>query len=285
MAIHSYGPLNVTLLIEKLVPDVVPEAGWKRFWDAARKGLKKDPLVQLPAKRSESIELLSTEKSYDGKWFDRLAAERNMEQVLKLIEEFLTEERGRALDDAEAKIFANRLGFVILGAGEKQPGLTARAVMASRNLRLKAEEAKDQTTMHMFLEPNLFLRTLEELSAAQVRRFLELILEDNRDTALNLWIRLLPEVDTSVVSDLIELLARHGREEECAEIIRGLIRKQGIDVDLLAWIWRNPERIDAWSLGDIPQLADLTLRALEHDHAGARLRVQNQLRDRFKQPD
>ncbi|NIP97349.1 MAG: hypothetical protein GWO24_29500, partial [Akkermansiaceae bacterium] len=47
--LRSYGPRTVAELQAELVPNVVPEMKWKRFWDAARAALKKDPLVDLPA--------------------------------------------------------------------------------------------------------------------------------------------------------------------------------------------------------------------------------------------
>ena len=40
---------------KRLVPDVVAEADWKRFWDAARRGLKQDPLVKLPERQQSGV--------------------------------------------------------------------------------------------------------------------------------------------------------------------------------------------------------------------------------------
>ena len=82
IALQSYGPLSADVLKEILVDGIVAANGWKDFWDRARKGLKRDPLVAMPAKRSEAIRLLSSERSYDEKWFEALAEERDPQVIL-----------------------------------------------------------------------------------------------------------------------------------------------------------------------------------------------------------
>ena len=72
LALASFGPMPAPVLQETLVQaGVVAEADWKRFWEAARKGLKADPLVEVPSKRTEPIRLLDSAGGDEDAWFDR----------------------------------------------------------------------------------------------------------------------------------------------------------------------------------------------------------------------
>ena len=72
ITLRSYGPLSLNLIQDHLVPDLIAtEAEWKKFWDAARKDLKNDPLIEIPAKRTEPLRLRRKAKAYDQTWFEK----------------------------------------------------------------------------------------------------------------------------------------------------------------------------------------------------------------------
>ena len=37
LALKSYGNMSVTVLTDKLVPSIIPENDWKKFWDGQGK--------------------------------------------------------------------------------------------------------------------------------------------------------------------------------------------------------------------------------------------------------
>ena len=65
----------------------MPQAQWKRFWDAARKALKNDPLIEIPSKRSEPIIVREQELAFDRNWFTALRAERDIPAIMHSIAE------------------------------------------------------------------------------------------------------------------------------------------------------------------------------------------------------
>ena len=131
LALADFGSLPAAALQSKLIEsDVVPENEWKRFWDAARKVLKADPMVEIPAKRTEPLRLLDRASGYDDSWFDKLANERDLKEILARGRELAESPASlAAIQPAQKQILANRKAFVLLGATSRQPGLKMLAAM------------------------------------------------------------------------------------------------------------------------------------------------------------
>ncbi len=284
MALRSYGPLTAVQLQETLSPRLFPAEDWKRFWEVARRELKKDPLVSLPAKRTEPLSLLATAKEYDAAWFGRLAEERDLATVLEKVDELLEEKR-EGLDDAAREVLANRLAFVVKGARRDQPGEVARAVMAAEILKLPAERVDVARHVESFLKPDRFLDITRALPARMVRPFLDFLLARSRDRLIELLLGLLPRLNLVTLGEAIEVLCEQGAEARCAELVRTAVAGQTVEVELLYWISRNPAKRVEWSLGSLPLIGHLILNELEKDYGGERLKAQNMLRNRYGQPE
>lgn len=292
-ALRSYGPLAVPQLQEKLVPRVVAEADWKRFWDAARRDLKKDPLVHLPARRTEPLRLLEREKSYDGEWFNALAAERDMETVLSRAEELAGAEA--PLDEASRRVVGERLAFVIKGAGRPPsrgsggtggaPEMVARAVLAADALKVPVELVDVAARVEGFFHEALFLGVTRSLPARAVRPFVRLLAARDKARMADLLLKLLNRLNLVTLNEAIDFLVAGGDEARCAAVLQEAMRGQTAEVEVLYWVSRNPGRVEQWSLGTLPELAHLALIEIEKDYSGDRLKVQNMLRGRFEQND
>src|SRR5256886_8979758 len=60
----SGGKATVSQISEWLIGDVFDEAGWKRWWESAKKLLKKDGHFVIPTKKTEPIQLRSAPVSH-----------------------------------------------------------------------------------------------------------------------------------------------------------------------------------------------------------------------------
>ncbi|MBN1269997.1 MAG: GreA/GreB family elongation factor [Kiritimatiellae bacterium] len=283
LTLRSYGPLNAVQLQDVLVPRILPEADWKRFWEVARRGLKKDPLVEVPARRTDPIRLLKQEKSYDAEWFAGLRSERRIEQVLEMIEEFKAQGDAAGADEGMREALADRLSFVFKGAGAKTPEYAAAALMLARELAVPLAQGESGVLIERYLEPNAFLAAVRGLPARDVGRFLGHLREHDADRLMTMLVGLVPRLELTVLNEALDLLIAGGREEDCARAVRELTEGQVADVEVLYWLFRHPDRMQAWSLGTVQDLARWMLRAIEYDHSGEKLKTQNQLRSRFSE--
>ncbi|NKB23834.1 MAG: hypothetical protein GKR87_05540 [Kiritimatiellae bacterium] len=285
-ALKDYGPMSIAILQEKLVPSLVKETEWKRFWEGSRKELKKDPCVDIPSKRAEPILLLDTAKKYDEHWFSILSNTKKMEKILELIDEYIEQEQGADdFSETSKKILSDRLAFVVYGAELKQPHYSARAAITAYRLKVNDLDTRFLEHMNLCLQKNPFLKTVSSLPVRDKRPFMNLLLSLAQEDTLNLFLQILPQMDTSTLAETIELLQNQGREQECSQQIRAMMRKKQVNIEIVYWLWKNLDYLDKWSLGSVSDLADQILITLEEEHRGDRLKVQNQLSDKFKTKD
>lgn len=114
MALRSYGNMSISRMTEKLVPSIIPEAGWKKFWEGARRELKSDASVEIPKKRSDNIVFHKKGMAYDDEWFGRIKVERDIEGLFDRFKEII-EKKIDASSEFAQEALANRLSLLLKG--------------------------------------------------------------------------------------------------------------------------------------------------------------------------
>lgn len=284
IALRSFGPTPAAQLQSLLVPEILPEAKWKTFWAKARKDLKDDSLVVIPSKRSEPIELLSQEKSYDAAWFRSFGEQRNMEALLQQMEELLEAqpEGGKAGD--ERATLVDRLRFVVIGGEGKHHDFMVRAWLISRRLGLTPGEVHLENFLERATHSEGMLNIVQALSAAMTKDFFAAMADTDPEGTDEALLKVLPELEYSALNEAIQLLFAHGKEDRVASALRQGWNQWSSEVDVMYWLSQHREKISAWNYGNVPDLVARLLKVVNRDYAGARLRVQNQLREIFRQP-
>lgn len=285
-ALASFGPLPAGALQEKLIHSgIVTETDWKRFWDAARKVLKADPLVDVPAKRTEPIRLLDRAAGYDDAWFDRLAGERVLKTVLAQLRELAARPAGsNALTPVQQRIVGNRLAFVLLGATRRQPGLRLSAAMLGAQFDIPPAECDWPAAVRDFLRDSAILPLLHDLAARDLKPALEFLWSQDSAGARAALLGQLRHLHFTPLQETMDLLLREGAEEECRQIFAEACATHLIRQEMLLWILRHPEQSEAWDLPQPAILAPLIVEELEQDYMGDRLKTQKMLRAEFESP-
>ena len=287
LALSSFGPLATGALQEKLVQGgVVPEGDWKRFWDAARKVLKADPLVEVPAKRTEPIRLLDRAAGYDDVWFDRLANERALKTILDRVRE-LSESPGglEPLSPVHRQVVANRLAFVLLGATSRQSGLRLMAAMLAARLGFEAAQCDWPAAVRDFLRADAILALLHDLPAREMKGALDFLWSQDADACRSVLLAQLGHLHFGALQEVMDLLLRQGCEEACRQIYLDACSSHLIREEMLLWVLRNPARREAWDLPMPSILAPLVVEELEQDYMGDRLKTQKLLREKFEEDE
>ncbi|MGA0369671.1 MAG: GreA/GreB family elongation factor [Kiritimatiellia bacterium] len=283
IALRSFGPTAAPQLQAILVPDILPEAKWKTFWANARKDLKKDALVVIPSKRSEPLELLDTEKSYDGNWFWKLGELRNMETILNELEECLAAGTP-ALDDSARKIVVDRLRFVVIGAKGRHYDYLVRCWLLAGQLDISPGEIELSGFLATSKTPDGLLTIVEMLSANLTKAFFASLSKADPEAAADVLIQVLPQLEYSALNEAISLLSDQGMEDRVASALREVWNQWSAEVDVMFWLSQNKEKIDQWNYGNTPDLVARILKVINRDYTGNRLRVRNQLREVFRKP-
>ena len=284
ITLRSYGPLSLNLIQDHLVPDLIAtEAEWKKFWDAARKDLKNDPLIEVPAKRTEPLRLRRKAKAYDQAWFEKFKNERDMPAVFQGLEE-IQAQKFQALEPYMKEAIANRLAFAVKGGSLNQPGWIAQALVYAEQVGVEPEGVDCAAELTKLARRADLPALLEELPSRFMQAFISRLFTAS-ETARSFLLRRLPEFGTTALNETVDALIRNGAETELAEQIRDTIRRRACSPALLLWILRNEERAAGWQLTNKADLALQTIELIEQEHGGAALRAQNQLREQIENTD
>ncbi len=284
IALKSFGPTPVGQLQTLLIPEILPESQWKSFWAKARKALKEDNLVVIPSKRSEPMELLANEKTYDEAWFRHLSQLRHMETILNELEELLEAEPDVQLSEGSRETVADRLRFVVVGGQGKHHDFLVRVWLLARKLEMTPGEVGLSEFLAKIRTPDGLLEVVRTLSAALTKGCFHALSATDPEATAEALLGVLPELEYSALNEAIQLLFELGQEDKVCSTLRPGWNNWTAEVDVMYWLSQHQDKIAAWNYGNTPDLVARLLKVLNRDYAGNRLRVQNQLREIFRQP-
>jgi transcription elongation GreA/GreB family factor len=263
----SGGKLTQDQIQKAVTPEVVPEADFKKWWDNAKKILRKDGRFALPTKKTEPISLRERALSYSD----------------ELIEAF---QKARQLKDQ-----VNRLDQIVKNAGifgDKTDSLQAVAAQAeesvSRNRRLHPAQA-----MELLIErddllkeaPSLPAGTISltqllqehesklglivsQLAAARQRRVLSEFLTAFPQDWDRRLLHILQDASYRIVGEIAKVFVENGRAHDMRQYLVRSIRDHSASSDILYWLAKERATTEFPELIE-PDVLAAMLGALERD--------------------
>jgi transcription elongation GreA/GreB family factor len=278
LALRSFGALSVSRLEEVLAEHkIVPAADWKRFWEGARKALKADPCVEIPAKRSEPVRLLAQARDYGPAWLAAFARERDLPAIAAGVEAFFDAAGGQPADDARG-ILRDRLAFAIKGAHNTDAALYARLAALSSRTGIETVPAAEMRG-HLW-EQDRFLHAAEKLSARDVERLVHVLAADPEAPARLL--AALPFATYSLLNEILAALRETPSLVAAQARCRELLLAPEAPPALIVWVFRNRATLAGWPLPGLPELLAHAILLVEKSVSGEALRMQNQMRLMFE---
>jgi transcription elongation GreA/GreB family factor len=283
MALRSYGPLTVARLQELLCDVILKPDAWKPFWDAARKVLKSDPLVVIPAKRSEPLTLLEKATAYDETWFKALAAERTAEGVFGRLDDLAGNLGGSELDVRHLRVVGERLAFLMKGFGDKDISIRVQILMAARQWKVAVEHVDWEAEAGRLLTGDALLSAAALISSKRLSALLALLAEHDKARLDATLVAAIPRMTINVLNTCMEYLLEQGGEAAAAGAFRDQVSARSAGVELLLWLAKRPERLESWGVGSLGDLVFQIMPVLEKTYTGDRLRAANQLSELVQQ--
>ncbi len=281
ITLRSYGNLPIQLIQEHFVPDLLAdEAAWKKFWAAARKDLKKDPMIDIPSKRSQPVRLRKKALAYDEEWFATFKANTDIDSLFKKLE-VIQAQKIETLEDYMTDAIADRLAFIIRGAGYRNPEWSAQALVRSEALGV---EPTDTDLPALLAALSKRIELFDKLPAKLLGPFLSQVLAATEEAAETM-IRHIPKMGTSAIGSAIDALIDAEQTENIIKCFSASCRTRHCSPSMLVWLHRHLELAQEWKLIDPTDLTFQTLEAVEKDFTGEALRAQNTLRDRLEDTD
>lgn len=267
LTLKSLGPMPLPILQEWLVLKLKVVSDWKLFWDAARKGLKTDPQIEIPAKRSECLRLTNRQSRFDTSWVEAFQRERAMDVLLERLEnlqESWDEQKGRP--EIHAAV-TDRVRFIIRGSSERQSDLLARGLLMAHELGLDLVEIDPAGGRALFLRPGVFRATLAKLPVRFHRPLIELVGSFDREAMTARLLDEVPEMSAPCLALVVEGLEGWGKGTLIRERIKALTATRDTSPAVANWVARHWETIDEWSTIPMLELPEFLLELLSRRYA------------------
>jgi transcription elongation GreA/GreB family factor len=279
LVLQSYGGRATLDQIQQvLVPDVIRD-DWKKWWEVAKRELKKDGHFQIPTKKSDPIIYQAQEVLLD----DRLLADFRQVKGLKA-KVVAGHDAIRSFPDVSDKPrLANEmvaaLNADILTHQRTQPAAALEAVFARDELRAAAglpEGQGELTAGQIWTQENIkFAQVLEQIPAAKHRRTLQSFKDAYADKWHEVVLANLNNLPAKLVGECALLLIHEGKLQQLKDALAKVIGHHTANSELLLWLAK--ERSDAFAdiLG--PEVFRAMLTAMERDQFNEKR--SNRLRD------
>lgn len=278
-ALRSFGNMPLQKLEELLTRHhIVEPTHWKNFWEAARKDLKSDPLVVLPAKRTDLLQLRTETESYGARWFETFAELKDATKILDAIIELETHNRNVNLENNLRDILEERLAFAIKGAYNTQAALYVRLALTINRWGGVTAPTREQMRAHLW-ENNRYIQAAQTLIVRDVSA-MTLFLLDEGNASITRLLEALPHMPFNLLNEVLNTLKEHPEAEETC---RRLLGKPKAPPTLILWIFRSRQTLK-WTLPPITALLNHAIAVVESRLSGESLRMQNNLKQLFEQP-
>lgn len=274
--LRSYGDMPVTRLEDVCVANgFVKSVNWKKFWETARAELRRDGLVEIPARRAEPIHLKASAEDYGDGWLTAFSHETDPKLILSAVREFVQQGRFKeASVEVRAKV-EERLAFAVTAARKVDDALYAR--LASEVVSLGFANPPVAAMRDYLWERRRFVKAAAALPAREVGSMVALLAEDA--AAREKLFAAIPELCFTAVA---EIVSRFGDDAGCRAAVGAYMKSPKAPATLTTLIVGRYEQFKGWE--ELPPLVTLLAHAIalgEGRQGGETLKMQNLVRRLF----
>ncbi len=262
----SYGgKATVDQIQQVLVPDVIRD-DWKKWWECAKRELKKSGHFQVPLKKTDPIVYQTMEITLQDRLLEDFRSAKGLKAKVGVANEILRNAQDLSDKAAAAAELITALNAEIVSYQRNQPAVAIEAIFARDDLRALAElgeDASELTAGALWMQEPKPGPVLETLPAAKHRRALDVFRETYPDRWNQILLDSLNLVPVKICREIANLLIHHGQLDALKETIARLVSHHTASSEFLLWLGR--ERSDAFAdiLG--PEVFRAMLSAMERD--------------------
>jgi transcription elongation GreA/GreB family factor len=278
LVLNSYGGAATADQIQHaLVPEVIRE-DWKKWWDAARRELKKDGHFQVPLKKTDPIVYQAKEISLQDRLMEEFRAAKGLKARIAVAGELLRNAHDLTDKAAAATEIISMLNAEIPSYQRTQPAVALEAIFARDDIRETASLAPgegEMATQAIWAQDAKLGPLLEQLPASKHRRALESFKAANPESWHTALQTALNNVSAKLCHELAGLLIQEGKIEQLKGTVARLVSQHTASSELLLWLAKDRDDSFADILG--PEVFRAMLTAMERDQFNERR--SNRLRD------
>jgi transcription elongation GreA/GreB family factor len=265
--IRSLGPQATADQIQALLsPDIIGAAEYKKWWDGAKRALKKNGHFYVPGKKNEALRQLDAPGAMGDSALEHLRLANGPKAVLAAlaaVSKYWPEIKAEPVLNEVAELLEATIAKVPKSQLAMQVELAlARDEFFALAGRERETGPRAVTTMTPQGAPALST-LLDNLPGSRQPKLLEALRVGLPETWPALFLGLIPRANGRVAEVITEAFQNAGRPAEVQTAVNRYIRERNITCDFLFWLCKNRPEIYG-SLIE-PQLFMAILSVLEKD--------------------
>jgi transcription elongation GreA/GreB family factor len=279
VVLQSYGGRATLDQIQQvLVPEVIRD-DWKKWWEVAKREMKKDGHFQIPTKKTDAIIYQAQEVALDDRLLSDFRAAKGLKAKVAAAHEALRSLPDVADKNRVANEIITTLNADIATHQRTQPSVALEAIFARDELRAAAglpAAEEELTSANIWSQDGVkFAQVLELIPAAKHRRALQSFREANPEHWHEVILNNLNNLSSKLAGECAVLLIHEGKLDQLKDTLARVISHHTANSELLLWLAK--ERSDAFAdiLG--PEVFRAMLTAMERDQFNEKR--SNKLRD------
>ena len=265
--IKSLGPQATADGIQALLsPDVISAADYKKWWDSAKRALKKNGHFYVPGKKNEALRQLDAPSALGDSALEHLRLANGPKAVLAALNtlaKYWTEIKSETVLNEVAELLNSTLSKV----PKSQLPIQIELALARDEFFVQAGREIEKgpgsiTSLAPQTAPALST-LLDALPGSRQPKLLEALRLGLPDAWPALFVGLLPRANGRVAEVITEAFQAAGREADIQTAVNRLIRERNITCDFLFWLCKNRPAVYGQLIE--PQLFMAILSVLEKD--------------------
>ena len=267
LVLNSYGGRATADQIQQvLLPDVIRD-DWKKWWETAKREMKKDGHFVVPLKKNEPVVFQAQETSLQDRLLADFRAAKGLKARVAVVAEVFKAVSDLTDKAAAAGEIIAALNADIASHQRTQTAVALEAVFARDELRAVAglpPAAEEITDAQIWLQDGIkFGQVLEQIPAAKHHRALESFKASSPDRWQEMVRGALNAASAKLCRELASLLIQGGKMDLLKETLARLISQHTAGSELLLWLGRDRNDSFADILG--PEVFRAMLTAMERD--------------------
>ena len=267
VVIDSLGAQATAEVIQTtLSPEVVSEGDWKKWWEGAKRALKKAGHYHVPTRKNEAFRVLDAPLQVGNQAVDQFRVATGIEQQLAALSP-VVKNWGEINDPAVAAEIAQTLDSGLSKLPKSQLAKGVELALLRDEFLAAAGLPKVEGALSLLsLVPTAskpFADLLEKISGPRQVRLLTAIQNGRAEEWPALFLQVLPFANGRMADSVTTVFAAVGRPEEVVKTLQRILRERAVTADLVYWLCKNRDELFASLF--TAQLFSAILSVLETD--------------------
>jgi transcription elongation factor GreA len=271
LLLSSFGGKITPDQIQKVMtPELLPDDEFKKWWENAKKVLRKDGRFSIPAKKTESITIRDRSLSYGEELVQQFQQARQLKSQVGVLEKIAKNSEVFAGQVANLQSIVTQVDEIAGRNIRLNPALAIELLIVRDELlqRLPELAPGSLSVVEMLREHQARLpEIISQIAATKQRR----VLNDYLEAFPNDWdsrlVHALPHASSRVVGEIAKIFVEQDRKDQFYQwLVRG-IREHSVSSEVLTWLAKERGATHFAELVG-PDLIPAILSALERDQFG-----------------